>query len=49
MENKCTYCWQKSDNLKPLPLELKGDDRERFCPNCYPSVLKAVKNLPWNK
>jgi hypothetical protein len=45
----CTYCakWFPADEMKLLP-----DDPNNvypYCPKCFPEVLTAHRNLPWNK
>lgn len=46
----CTYCakWFPEEQMKQLPDDERNKDN-RYCPKCYPGVLEAHKNLPWNR
>jgi hypothetical protein len=49
---RCTYCARvgRAENLRKLPLRYLGDDRDlsaEYCPNCYDTVLKLFRELPW--
>lgn len=46
---RCVYCLRESSNLKSLPKELKVDERNKYCPTCYPRVRESVLMLPWNR
>jgi ribosomal protein S27AE len=46
----CTYCakWFPEEQMKQLPNDERNKDN-RYCPKCYPEVLSAHNNLPWNR
>ena len=48
---KCLYCMRtgKAKSLKPLPKHLDKEQVGHYCPRCYPEVLEATRNLPWNR
>ena len=49
---RCTYCDRvgRAENLRKLPLKYLGDERglsAEYCPNCYDTVLRMFRELPW--
>jgi hypothetical protein len=51
---RCTYCLRVglAKNLRKMPVKYRDDEYDlgcEYCPKCYPDVLKAVKNQPWNR
>lgn len=43
----CSYCakWFPEEVMRQIPDEYDN----WYCPDCYPVVLKANWNLPWNR
>ena len=51
---RCTYCLREglAKNLRKMPRKYwdgEDDQGREYCPRCYDDVLKAVKNLDWNR
>lgn len=47
----CSYCAKRVDKntLKPLPNDDNPELERKYCERCYPEVVAADRNLPWNK